>query len=114
MKDKNYFVNINDVGKALLDYIGSEEFEKAVDIAAGDVRGAFMSGIGMAGCLILANCPKYIEKEAEVSKEPIVCKSYHAEKNFLGKIGVCYGTKEMDPCSCGGDKNKCDYYGDKQ
>lgn len=25
-------------------------------------------------------------------------------------ISCCYGTKELDPCSCGGDKNKCDFY----
>lgn len=24
---------------------------------------------------------------------------------------VCVGTKEMDPCSCGGDKSRCDFYG---
>ena len=23
---------------------------------------------------------------------------------------VCYGTKEIDPCSCNGDKSKCDFY----
>ena len=24
--------------------------------------------------------------------------------------GTCTGTKEIDPCSCGGDKSKCDFY----
>lgn len=38
------------------------------------------------------------------------CKCYHAEKNFLGKIGVCWGTKECEACSCGGDEAKCDFY----
>lgn len=42
------------------------------------------------------------------------CKCYHADKNFLGKIGVCWGTKECDACSCGGDENKCDFYEDKR
>ena len=23
---------------------------------------------------------------------------------------LCYGTKEMEECSCGGDKSKCDFY----
>lgn len=23
---------------------------------------------------------------------------------------VCYGTKEIDVCSCGGDKSKCNFY----
>ena len=25
----------------------------------------------------------------------------------------CFGTKEKDPCTCGGDKRKCDYYREK-
>ena len=27
-------------------------------------------------------------------------------------VSVCYGTKEMDECSCGGDEMKCDFYPD--
>lgn len=42
--------------------------------------------------------------------EKITCKCYHAERNFLGKIGVCWGTKECEACSCGGDESKCDFY----
>lgn len=40
----------------------------------------------------------------------MACKCYHADKNFLGKIGVCWGTKECEACSCGGDEAKCDFY----
>lgn len=40
----------------------------------------------------------------------MICKCYHDEKNFLGKVGVCWGTAERDACSCGGDKSKCDFY----
>ena len=25
-------------------------------------------------------------------------------------VGVCWGTKEMDECSCNGDKTKCNFY----
>lgn len=39
-----------------------------------------------------------------------VCLCYHDEKNFLHECGVCYGTKEKEPCSCGGDPAKCDFY----
>lgn len=35
----------------------------------------------------------------------MICKCYRAEKNFLGKVGVCWGTQERDACSCGGDKS---------
>lgn len=38
------------------------------------------------------------------------CNAYHAERNFIGKVGVCWGTKECEPCSCGGDESKCDFY----
>lgn len=40
----------------------------------------------------------------------MICECYRAEKNFLGKVGVCWGTAERDACSCGGDKSKCDFY----
>ena len=40
----------------------------------------------------------------------MICKCYHADKNFLGNIGVCWGTKECEPCSCNGDEEKCDFY----
>ena len=40
----------------------------------------------------------------------MACKCYHADKNFLGEIGVCWGTKECESCSCGGDAAKCDFY----
>lgn len=40
----------------------------------------------------------------------MTCKCYRAEKNFLGEIGLCWGTRERDACSCGGDKSKCDFY----
>ena len=52
------------------------------------------------------------------------CSSYHIEKkrqytyNTISgqrighdiEVGVCWGTKETDECSCGGDKTKCDFY----
>jgi len=44
----------------------------------------------------------------------MACKCYHAERNFIGKIGVCWGTKECEACSCGGDERKCDFYEDKR
>ena len=26
------------------------------------------------------------------------------------EVGVCWGTRECDECSCGGDRTKCDFY----
>lgn len=25
-------------------------------------------------------------------------------------VGVCYGTRERDECTCGGDRSKCNFY----
>ena len=30
------------------------------------------------------------------------------------KGGYCLGTREQDPCNCGGDESLCDYYEDKR
>ena len=38
------------------------------------------------------------------------CSCYHDEVNFIGQRGVCWGTKEKEPCSCGGAEAKCDFY----
>ena len=38
------------------------------------------------------------------------CKCYHADRNFLGGTGVCWGTKECEACFCNGDEAKCDFY----
>ena len=40
----------------------------------------------------------------------IKCDAYHNERNYYGGYGVCWGTKEKDPCTCGGDWNKCNFY----
>lgn len=29
---------------------------------------------------------------------------------YDAEVGVCWGTKERDQCSCGGDRTKCDFY----
>lgn len=42
------------------------------------------------------------------------CSCYHAEENWLGLPGVCWGTKECEPCKCGGDESKCDFYPEKK
>lgn len=38
------------------------------------------------------------------------CSCYHNDVNFIGERGVCWGTKEKEPCRCGGDETKCDFY----
>lgn len=39
------------------------------------------------------------------------CESYHTHINYLGKeVAECWGTKESDECTCGGDQMRCDFY----
>ena len=45
-----------------------------------------------------------------LNNKVVDCSCYHDDINFIGKRGVCWGTKEMEPCSCGGDAAKCDFY----
>ena len=62
------FVDMNDAGRAILNYIGSEDFEKAMsalDMSNG--RNSFIAGLGMAGTIIMSDCPQYIYKEEKMS-----------------------------------------------
>ena len=47
------------------------------------------------------------------------CDCYHIQPTikykddcipFMAHDGVCWGTREQDICSCGGDRTKCDFY----
>lgn len=59
---------------------------------------------------------------------PIKCYCYHEYEeqrpvydkfsgelagHYTTKVGCCWGTRERDVCSCGGDKNKCNFYKNK-
>lgn len=63
------FIRITDIGKVLLEYIGSEDYLKAVESIQDSGKAAFMGGIGMAGCLIMSRCTKYYAKEADKEEE---------------------------------------------
>ena len=60
------FVDMNDAGYAILNYIGSEDFEKAISVLdMSNGRNSFIAGLGMAGTIIMADCPQYIIQEME-------------------------------------------------
>lgn len=42
-----------------------------------------------------------------------MCNAYHDEANYLGKKGVCWGTKEQEPCNCEGNPLNCNFYPEK-
>lgn len=49
---------------------------------------------------------KWYEENDPRLKASDVCDAYHIE---YGRF-VCYGTKEREPCSCGGSKRLCNFY----
>lgn len=39
------------------------------------------------------------------------CDAYHTQLDYNnGLISVCFGTKEREECTCGGDTEKCNFY----
>lgn len=42
--------------------------------------------------------------------EEKVCDCWHIEDTWIGKHGVCWGTREKDICDCGGNTKQCDFY----
>lgn len=77
---------------------------------------------------MLSAINSYIKSIKEKTKHKM-CECYHTEKTqsplysrYTGEIegyctktvGVCWGTKECDECSCGGDEEECDFYPEKR
>lgn len=43
------------------------------------------------------------------------CDCYHTQRKLIYgyyplDVGICWGTKEMEECNCGGNRTKCDFY----
>ena len=58
----------------------------------------------------MGKCSSYRTKEKIIySYAPFYSPYYNRTPRYV-TVGVCYGTKECDECSCGGDKTKCDFY----
>lgn len=39
-----------------------------------------------------------------------MCDVYHDDETYGGVRGVCWGTKEQEYCTCGGNPLRCDFY----
>lgn len=62
------FVDINDANRAIFNYIGSENFEKAISVLdLSNGKNSFIAGLAIAGVIIMADCPRYIYKEEKMS-----------------------------------------------
>lgn len=51
----------------------------------------------------MRQCECYIEYRQLVDYTPLM-------KPLYKTVALCFGTKERDQCSCGGDRTKCDFY----
>jgi len=63
---------------------------------------------------ILREALKRFDPPETVSAEPEKCKSWHPflETDGSVKRAQCLAVPpDMSPCTCGGDKSKCDFYG---
>lgn len=49
-----------------------------------------------------------------VSDEIKRCSCYDDRQRYDGRRGICLGTRECDPCNCGGDVRQCDFYPEKR
>lgn len=66
--------------------------------------------------------PKTLDELIESNKT--VCHCYHEREAIIGWksatqplttiVSECWGTRERDRCSCGGDESKCDFYPEKR
>jgi len=60
------FVDINDANRTIFNYIGSENFEKAISVLdLSNGKNSFIAGLAIAMMVIIAECPQYIAQEKE-------------------------------------------------
>lgn len=74
---------------------------------------------------LYGNLPTYYDDSGGIYKPEVTGYTYLPQDIFDGEIITChafrphyfkdgedrcFGTKEIDICSCGGDKRKCDFY----
>lgn len=43
-----------------------------------------------------------------------LCNCWNIEDTYIGKHGVCWGTRERDLCNCNGDEKQCDFYEERR
>lgn len=58
--------------------------------------------------IVVNECDNTTNKTIEM------CDCYHDDMSYIGTHGVCWGTKEKDPCYCEGDPKKCTFYPEKR
>ena len=51
----------------------------------------------------MKKCDCYVEDRHLSDYTPLM-------KPIYKTVSLCFGTKERDKCSCGGDRTKCDFY----
>lgn len=69
----------------------------------------------MKGVVFMDKCSSYhtqfkieYKLKSHTSISELFNPTFHEE--IKKEVGVCFGTKECEECSCGGDRTKCDFY----
>lgn len=81
-----------------------EKHPSMQDIPTRLVKGSSLASGGGGGTPIL---PDGQAQEKAMGKPEETCSYWRCESGRT----VCYGTKERSECTCGGNKNRCDFYG---
>lgn len=77
--------------------------------AMGDAKGSALKDLALYyGCDDFDLSP-ISDHMAELWQTRQKCQCWE-QGSWVEGCDTCMGTKEKDPCTCGGDKTKCDYY----
>lgn len=77
-------VDTEEAAQAILEYIGSEDFDKAEKAIEDNGRAGLMSGLALSFSVILAKCTKYIYTIHDRPVEP-VSDAYKSENTTGGQ-----------------------------
>jgi hypothetical protein len=62
----------------------------------------------------MQDIPSRMAKDANETDPTVeICVCWEASDRYIGSTGVCNGTKDRNPCCCGGDTKLCDMQTDK-
>lgn len=50
------------------------------------------------------------EEDQEQKQKNAKCSCWQKGNWFIKGYDTCNGTRECEPCTCGGDRSKCDFY----
>lgn len=65
----HYLVNIDKACRAVIDFIGTDEYNKVISSIEDTARAGFTAGLSFAMCLTMSTDDKYVIREEEKKQE---------------------------------------------